>query len=427
MKIKAFGTVNSNFNINLNLFLRNYRKISLIQSENVEVYSHEVLDNPLGPSNNQSSGIYKMRKDKIKIYVDENTDQTTMPTVTISPLVLENCQDIEMKIIELKKGYNIIENNCEGIIHFQNESEKTLKNGIEVYIKGGEKIPCFILGKTYEKIWMLKRSFLKNNLGVELIGKNSIVTISKHNITHLNSPKKLLNNLEKVIEYHNITSGINNFSTLHRKPRGLIQHLRECKNEYFMYAWYLHTGYHTLDGMKEMLQEEGLGWGNIHEIAHTFQMKRMEWTDLDEVTVNIYSLRAKKELGFTSRLEEDQIYDKGFKLLAHNIPFDNIPDEFTKLVMFWQLELSFGKTFYPDLHKLYREEAKELTSDTEKKIYFMLSCSKIANRNLAPFFHKWGFYLSEDLLQKLSNYPKLEQEIWKNRDSQQISVSNTQN
>ena len=33
------------------------------------------------------------------------------------------------------------------------------------------------------------------------------------------------------------------------------------------------------------------------EIGHTYQMERMDWHDMVEVTVNIYSLRAQKRLG----------------------------------------------------------------------------------------------------------------------------------
>ncbi len=79
--------------------------------------------------------------------------------------------------------------------------------------------------------------------------------------------------------------------------------MRETKEaDAFMYAFYQHTAYHT-ETMDALLEPEKLNqWGMWHEIGHTYQMERMDWHDMVEVTVNIYSLRAQKAFGQRRRI-----------------------------------------------------------------------------------------------------------------------------
>ncbi|MGG5338142.1 hypothetical protein IGJ48_000816 [Enterococcus pernyi] len=65
-------------------------KLELKQSENLNTYRSTILDNPYGPSTNQSTGIYKRANDVIEIYVDESTDQTQLPTYTVTTPALTN-------------------------------------------------------------------------------------------------------------------------------------------------------------------------------------------------------------------------------------------------------------------------------------------------------------------------------------------------
>ncbi|MCL1953321.1 MAG: RICIN domain-containing protein, partial [Firmicutes bacterium] len=43
--------------------------------------------------------------------------------------------------------------------------------------------------------------------------------------------------------------------------------------------------------------------------------------------------------------------------------------------------------------------------------------SMCAERNLAPFYEKWGVYPSEDTIKKIKDYPSLSKSIWQSRDS----------
>ncbi|WP_338985968.1 M60 family metallopeptidase [Spiroplasma endosymbiont of Thecophora atra] len=84
--------------------------------------------------------------------------------------------------------------------------------------------------------------------------------------------------------------------------------------------------------------------------------------------------------------------------------------------MFWQLDQAFGKWFYSTLNQSCRLlDDKLLPTDNElKKQFFIQMTSKIANRNLIPFFAKWGIKTDEDTEKIVSKYPKLTKEIWNN-------------
>lgn len=398
----------------------------LMQSEDTTVYRKNQLDNTFGASNNQSTGVYKRKSDTITIYVDENTDQTQMPTYTISPITLNQYWDGHTQQISLKKGKNTINNTDEGIIHLQNITNVTPQQKLIVTVNGGVQLPRFILGKTTETDWQNQLRQHPNAPGYELLGTHTLITGSKATLTKVKNPKQIVETYDKVIKLHDESAGLDNSSSLHRRSRGLTQHMRETQEPgYYMYAWFNHTAYSIDSGMEKVLTASmDTLWGPMHEFGHTYQMGRMTWTNQTEVTVNIYSMRSEKQLGGRSRLERENVYDTIFAYFKQsNKNYDNNTDLFVKLGMFWQLELAFGEDFYPQLHKLYREEAKNLNSDLEKQQYLITSASKVANKNLLPYFEMWGLPMTAETKQAIQKYPKLTHKIWEYRDELKNPIS----
>ncbi|MEI5993025.1 M60 family metallopeptidase [Candidatus Enterococcus mansonii] len=401
-------------------------QLTLTQSEDVPTYRKVQLDNYFGASNDQSTGVYKRSTDVITIYVDERTDQTELPTYTISPVVLNQSREGNPTKFPLKKGKNIINNTNEGIIHLQNISKVTSQKTLSVTVEGGTQLPRFILGKTTETDWQNQIRQNPNAPGYELVGKHTVITGSKETVKHVKTPKKTLETYDKVVENHNKTAGLDNSSSLNRTSRGIFQHMRETQDpKFYMYASLNHTGYSKNSGMANMLTANPTDmWGPMHELGHTYQMERMTWRNQTEVTVNIFSLRSEKAFGNKSRLERDGVYNRIFSHFQQpNKNYDSNTDLFVRLGMFWQLELAFGDNFYPQLHKLYREEAKSLTSDVAKQQYFITSASKIANKNLQPYFDMWGLPVTAETKQVLQQYPKLTHKIWEYRDEMKNPIS----
>lgn len=399
-------------------------KSELMQSENLRNYSSKILDNIFGHSENQSVGVYKRSTDTVTIYVDEKTDQTVLPTYTITPISLNRYQETAATKIKLKKGINTIKDTSEGIIHLQNETNATAQQKLVVSVDGGQRIPRFILGETTESDWSNQLKQYPNAPGYELIGDRTLITGSKATLQHVKEPKRIIETYERIVAIHDKTAGLDNSSPLHRQSRGLIQHMRETQSAgAYMYAWLYHTAYSKNSGMPKLLNAREL-WGPMHEFGHTYQAQRMTWDNMSEVTNNIFSLRSEKAFGERSRLEKDGVYNKIFQYL--NQPTKNFnaqTDLFLKLGMFWQLELAFGDNFYPELHKLYREEAAKLSTDLAKQQYFITSSSKIANKNLLPYFEIWGLTITKETRDTLQKYPKLTHKIWEYRDEMKNPIS----
>lgn len=395
-------------------------KLELKQSENLNTYRSTILDNPYGPSTNQSTGIYKRANDVIEIYVDESTDQTQLPTYTVTTPALTSFSEGSANGTQLVKGRNVISGSQVGLIHIRNESGQTAQGKLSIEIKGGVTIPRFILGKTTQQEWTKMIADNPTAVGYELVSDRVLVTGSNRTLQDAKDPETILNAHEKVITFHNQTSGLDGSSAVHRKPVGLFQHLRETiQSGYYMYAFYQHTAYSsTSDAMRAVLNPTTRGqWGIWHELGHTYQLSRMNWKDLTEVTVNIYSMRAEKGLGERSRLESDNRYPTIFNYLngTGQKQFDS-QSVWTRLGMFWQLELAFGEDFYPNLHKMYRNEQRSLPTEQDKRQYFVVAASKISGQNLQPFFEKWGIQVTAESRIEMEKLPSLTKKIWEYRD-----------
>ncbi len=394
------------------------------QSEDVESYREEI-GNWFGPSSNQSTGIYKRKNDTIEIYVDETAQQ--LPTYTITRASLKDYLEGATKGKRLNRGRNVISGTQEGVIHIQNESTRITQQKTRIEIRGGITIPRFILGKMTNKDWQNEVRNHPNAPAYELVSDRVLVTGSDKTINYVKDPTKILTTKEKVIDLHDQTAGLDNSATIHRQPTGLVQHMRETSaREDYMYAYEQHTGFNYADGMRVLLDPDGSSqWGIWHELGHTYQIDDMGWEDMTEVTVNIFSMRVQKALGQRSRLEEDRVYTDIFNYLnrSQSKNFDK-QDEFVRLGMFWQLELAFGSDFYPKLHQLYREESPQLWTEQDKRQHFILSASKISNKNLTPFFEKWAIEVTDDTKKELARLPKLTKKIWEYRDEMKGDVGN---
>lgn len=371
----------------------------------------------LGPSNRQSTGIYKNSHDVIEIYVDPDTDQTVMPQYVITPTVLTNYRDGGKNGIPLQKGMNIIQDGT-GILHLINESNPTQKPAA-VTISGGQELPRFILGKHTDNDWEKMKRDNPNAPGFELVSQHVMITGGNQSLSLVHSPNELMQAHDQAIEEANRVAGLDNSSPIHQ-PAPMKQHMRETSESgQWMYAWLQHTAYAS-DAISKILNADEFkksGWGPWHEVGHTYQTFMMNWSGLEEVTNNISSMSVQRYFGNHSRLEEDKIYDKVLKYLEQtNKNYDQIDNVFVKLAMFWQLDLAYGQDFYPSLYKAYRELNEWSGSNADKQQRFIRLASKTANRNLTPFFEKWGLPVTQETKQELSSLPDLEEKIWEYRD-----------
>ncbi|SME69208.1 Viral enhancin protein [Bacillus cereus] len=328
---------------------------------------------------------------------------------------------------DLKPGKNVISSSRGGILYFynmNNEGEVTAS-----VTNGGSHFPLFILGKHTKKDWdeMLKK--YKDPYAVELKGERSLITTTYDSVQKYmknTDPTDLMKLHDKIIRLENAVAGLSEDSVgVAKSPTHYVQFVEKRKPAKgdFMFAKHYHTGY-IPTAMNRVLDIEVLekdGWGPWHEVGHLHQQEPWKWSKVREVTVNIYSLAVQKALG--NQLEMDEHYKNSFEYLEKP-KAERFIDDINPLTMFWQLNVVYGEHFYPRLHQAYRllPQSEMPHSDEEKKQLFIYMTSKVAGQNLIPFFEEWGLTPNDDIREKIekSKLPKLEKEIWKATDSNDI-------
>jgi hypothetical protein len=80
--------------------------------------------------------------------------------------------------------------------------------------------------------------------------------------------------------------------------------------------------------------------------------------------------------------------------------------------MLWQLRLTFGTTFYPQLHQCYRLMQDIPATEVDKAQRFMTETSLLVGVNLTPFYDYWGLYATTSTLARLEHLPALTQPLW---------------
>ncbi len=333
----------------------------------------------------------------------------------------------EPKQFNLHPGENKISSLNGGLLYFYN-----YHNTGEVVAKvkkGGTPNPLFILGKHTTKDW--KRMLAENPdpYAIEMKGENSLLTMHPETVAeHLKQedPTALLKKHDEIINIEHKISGLSKDGVgVANQGKHSIHFVEDWYTDNYMYATYYRTAY-SKGNLESVLNLEELtndGWGPWHEVGHQHQQDTWLWDGLGEVTVNIYSLAVQTTFGHKTRLEQEGRYEAAFAYLGKPDAQEKM-NEFEKLVMFWQLHLAYGDQFYPRLHQMYRmlQNTEMPKSDEEKKQMFIYMTSKVAGQNLIPFFKEWGLTPSDETREKIEklNLPKLEKEIWKATDSNDI-------
>ncbi|EPC06231.1 putative mucin/carbohydrate-binding domain-containing protein [Bacillus cereus] len=371
-------------------------------------------------SANEPTGIYAAPNEEITIDIKG--------TQSIQAFIgTRSYDEKDPEEFDLKPGKNVISSPRGGILYFYNMNSEG--NVTATVTNGGSHFPLFILGKHTKKDWdeMLKK--YKGSYAVELKGERSLITTTYDSVQEYmknTDPTELMKLHDKIIRLENAVAGLSEDGVgVAKSPTHYVQFVEKRKpaEGNFMFATNYHTGY-IPTAMNRVLDLEVLkkdGWGPWHEVGHLHQQEPWKWSKVREVTVNIYSLAVQKALG--NQLEMDEHYKESFEYLERP-KAERVIDEINPLTMFWQLNVVYGEHFYPRLHQAYRllPQSEMPNSDEEKKQLFIYMTSKVAGQNLIPFFEEWGLTPNDDTREKIEklNLPKLEKEIWKATDSNDI-------
>ncbi|MEH7753473.1 M60 family metallopeptidase [Bacillus toyonensis] len=339
----------------------------------------------------------------------------------------------KIKSFTLKPGENTIENSYGGMIYFYNSQQGgTVKAEIKT---GGTPIPFFELGKHTKQDLVTMLDKYPNAHAVELKGERSLITASpervkKYLLDSNTDPAELLKKIDESIRIEDRVAGLSE----EQADKHYVAFAEDNHTpDYYMYANNFVTSY-VGDSIQYVLDINKFtkdGWGPWHEMGHQRQQNPWKWDGLGEVTNNIFSMSVERAFGnHPTGLEYDGRYERAFTYL--NKPqsekdYNKIDDVFVKLVMFWQLDLAFGEDFYPKLHQLYRAMPNEELpkTDDEQIQGFIYNTSKVAQKNLLPFFDKWGLKASPETRQKIEalNLQTLIAPIWEGTDSKPVPLN----
>ncbi len=162
----------------------------------------------------------------------------------------------------------------------------------------------------------------------------------------------------------------------------------------------------------------GANWGFFHEIGHN--MQNLDWVfgGTTEVSCNFFSLYMFDRLmggrddahHGVSNEETMKMMKKYFQEGADYEKWKANP--FLGLIMFRQLQEAFGWETFKKFFREYQAmaavdpEGKNLKRDEQKRDMWAGTFSKVAGRNIAPFFEKWGIPISESMKKELTNLPE---------------------
>jgi hypothetical protein len=250
---------------------------------------------------------------------------------------------------------------------------------------------------------------------VQFISNRTFVVVSKATALQYKDEDQdfMLTTLDKVSDIADYISGIDGSSDLH-KPNAhkiLITELAE-KEVDFTLAAEEHRILVPTKSVRFVMDAEfaaSAAWGLWHEVGHHHQALNWDWNEVDEVTVNIYSLACLYGFdGSITWLKGSEAWDSVAEYLQSPIEDRNFNTDKTiggngRLAMFRQLWMAFGDEFYIELHQLAREdnakpdprvEARDLNAE-KQMANFMILASESSGHDLTNFFREWGFVLPQ--------------------------------
>ncbi|TCD05645.1 hypothetical protein EZ449_16285 [Pedobacter frigidisoli] len=333
--------------------------------------------------------------DRLDQWVAGKEDWRRMPIVT--------------KTQALKNGKNIVASPFGGLVYIS-ISPKAENWESNILIKHAISAPIFILGKTTKAEWAVQLQSNNAPWG-ELASENIILTLPDSVLKKVSDPDEVMKLWDLIIGGEMELAQIN--KPYYRAQRIVIdEHIG---------GGFMHSGYPIMvhhSPTRRMLSADvvanpmllmtpskgGANWGFFHEIGHN--MQNLDWVfgGTTEVSCNFFSLYMFDRLlggrddahGAISNANTQKSMKKYFLDGPDYEKWKN--DPFLGLIMFRQLQEGFGwesfKAFFREYQKLANEKRMK-DDDQQKRDLWAKTYSIVVQRNVAPFFEKWGIPISD--------------------------------
>ena len=375
-------------------------------------------------------GLYLSPDEPIEIDV-KNISGNSQPRLLVGTYSRYEYGDVPT-VHDLVAGPNTITDLQGGLLYLQFVTEDAPSAVAEVTIDGGSPIPSYVLGESMHEGWLQDLDTMSYE-NVQFVSNRAFVVVSKATALQYKDEDQdaMLTTLDRVSDIADYISGMDGSSGLH-KPNThkiLITELAEKDVDFTLAAeeYRILVPTKSLRFVMDPAFASSAAWGLWHEMGHHRQALNWDWDEVDEVTVNIYSLACLYALdGTISWLKGNEVWD----VLAEyfNTPIEE--RDFNKdqtiggkgrLAMFRQLWMAFGDEFYINVHKLAREDnakpeprikARDLNTENQMA-NFMVLASQASGYNLKSFFRQWGFRLPQEDYDALDalNLPEPEMDL----------------
>jgi len=293
-----------------------------------------------------------------------------------------------------------------------------------VEIAGAVEAPWYVLGRTTADEW---RDAVRSRPApwAELECERIILTVPSKVVRDLEDPEPLMKNWDRVVELEDELAGYE--PGFRKRPERMV-----CDQQ--ISAGYMHSGYPIMTGLDVIalnvnaskLFEKGktVGWGHWHELGHNHQSGDWTFDGTVEVTVNLFTLYVLEHLHGVKLPEVGwgplRMERRLSALKSHLKTGQPIRDVGLWLVMYAQMIEGFGWQPMKDVFVEYRKlpQSERPKSQAQKRDQWMVRYSKRVNRNLGPFFQKWGVPTTEAARKSIAHLP-----VWMPPDFDRISWS----
>lgn len=319
----------------------------------------------------------------------------------------------------LVAGVNTITNVNGGDLYLQfSSATPSINNKVRVTFQSGYQLmPLYILGSTTHTDWLNQLAADTSSPNVTMISNRVFIVVSRVKAVEYQSKNQdlLLTLMDSVLKAEGDISGLDNSLPVHapflRNKLMMVEKASGNPDATSLGRIRIPTG--SINWLLDpaYILDSG-GWGVFHEAGHHHQQFLWTWSTCTEVTVNIYSLAAKRAIHPTAQGLGTSDWNTIMDYLALPQASKNFNASsvalFTRLGMFHQLWIMHGDSFYHTLHKRIRAEAPSASGDEAEMRLFMLMSCQITGHNLGQFFRNWGLNVSQSIYDELNalGYPQ---------------------
>ncbi len=280
---------------------------------------------------------------------------------------------------------------------------------VDFEISGGIAAPYFVKDETSLEDWKTTRQAPAP--WAELQGRNVVLSVPSEVVRNLDDPQALMETWDEILDLE---------AEFAAGPYVRVRPERICCDREIS-AGYMHSGYPVMTHMdvqnvlvdNQRLLTKG-DWGFFHEFGHNHQSPYWTFEGSTEVTVNYFSLYVMEKLcGLTpdktrGELTKESRLKALKKYLDGGAKFEQWKnDPFLALNMTVQLRDEFGWEPFLRAVSEYKKAPRETLprNDQEKRDQWLVRLSRNCNKNLGPFFEKWGVPTSQEARDSVKNLP----------------------